>query len=131
MKNILYIPLLACLLSACNGNQENHSEATSLDTTAIIQQFYTDQTQKNDFSKYRQAIIINERGLCLNCNNAFSLCNAKDLDNDSTLFIISSDGTQIDISPYLSTQHPNVIWDSLYSFDSLLPMNQCSIITIK
>lgn len=129
MKTTYFILFSSILLFECSNSYT--SPLTHLDTTSIIRDFYFEETQKDDFSKYRRVVIINENGTCLNCNNAFAQAHAKNIADDSTLFIVSSEGAMVDISPYISRQRPNVIWDTFYAFESLLTMNQCAILELN
>lgn len=132
MKYLLVFLLMAGILSACISNPQAHTlQNAPVDTLLTVKHFYTEQTQRDDFSKYRRAIIINENGTCLNCNNAFAQAHAKNIVDDSTLFIVSSEGAKVDISPYISRQHRNVIWDTSYAFESLFTLDQCTILELN
>lgn len=128
MKRYSYIVLIVLLINSCN----NHTTKTrDDDEIEIIKKFYLSQTSRDDFSKYYSVILINECGSCLNCNNAFALAHSDEIEDDSVLFIISSCGVKIDISPYIIDKRSNVIWDSSSIFEEMLPLKSCKKINLR
>lgn len=127
MKLHGYISLVLLIISCNNQAGQTHGK----NENEIIKEFYTSQTSREDFSKYRSAILINEGGSCLNCNNAFALSHANEIEDDSILFIVSSCGSRIDISPYITQERSNIIWDSMSVFEELLPLETCKVVELK
>jgi hypothetical protein len=53
------------------------------------------------------------------------------LEQDSTLFIVSTPGAKIDISPYLKKESSNIILDFRKEFNKLNIINHSSIFKLK
>lgn len=101
------------------------------DKKHLIAQFYKQNVPNGDFGCFSRVVIINERGTCMNCNSLFAKRQLADLDNDSVLFIISSQGARIDISGYLDSSRNNVIWDTMYLFNRFNIVDSCTVIQLK
>lgn len=80
------------------------------------------------FSEYDRLIIINELGDCINCNNTFAKSVASKTDNEKLLFLISTPGTRVDISGFLSHEYENVLYDFHNNFSNLELVSHCAII---
>lgn len=85
----------------------------------------------DDLSKYSTVVVINEEGNCLNCNNSFAISQAKSIEEESILFIVSGSGTRVDISPYLNRSASNVILDSKDAFRKLNLVQSCAVISLS
>ena len=119
---------------SCNNAHDQSSAGNDVekkvDTAAIIQSFYYEHAKDTNFSHFQRVIIINENGTCPNCNNIFAMEHGNEVNQDSVLFIISSFGSRVDISKYISNPRANVIWDSLCQLDDLLLLDKCEIVDL-
>jgi hypothetical protein len=87
--------------------------------------------QDIDLNDYKGLIVINERGSCINCNFAFSQAISKHIGNENVLFIVSTAGNNIDISPYLESEKSNIIFDYNNNFFKLKMVDRCAIFTLS
>ncbi len=85
---------------------------------------------KVNVSDFKNIVVINEIGTCLNCNNIFSRSQSKNLNSDSTLFIVSGAGGRVDFSAYINNHSKNLIFDEFADFDTLDIVRSCAILTI-
>lgn len=132
MNRLFFLLIATSLFSACymSYDSPNIDNVNCVDTAATVQSFYYEHAKDTNFSHFQRVIFINEHGSCLNCNNLFSLEHENEVNCDSILFIISSYGSKIDISKYISNPHDNVIWDSLCLFDDLLLLEKCEVLDL-
>jgi hypothetical protein len=120
MSKLGYIWLIV-LVSACSFNQTDFEK---------IESFYT--TYKNgSFDSYRYIVVINSKGGCLSCNNIFAKMMSKDLENEKVLFILSGQGTKVDISAYLDRKEENVLLDLEDDFSKLNIVNYCAVLEVE
>ncbi len=80
---------------------------------------------------YKSVVVINERGSCIHCNAAFNTAISKYIDRTEVLFVISSSGNHIDISPYLQNKYSNIVLDYANNFYKLGLVNQCAILILE
>ena len=119
MNKHLTILLLILLLASCKQQNDYQKIISLLDEKNI------------QITNYKQLVAINTLGDCLNCNNTFSLEMSAYLEQDSTLFIVSTPGAKIDISPYLKKESSNIILDFRKEFNKLNIINHSSIFKLK
>ena len=119
MSKIISIFIITLFLTSCNQQNDYQKINTFLDVKNI------------QITDYTQLVAINTLGDCLNCNNTFSLEMSKYLEQDSTLFIVSTPGAKIDISPYLSKESSNIILDFRKEFNALNIINYSAILKFK
>ena len=87
-----------------------------------LKNFYlSHSTTLGNFDKYTSVVVITGKGSsCLNCSNIFALDLAKRyVDNQNLLFIISDDGTKVDISGFVEKNAGNIILDYNNEFSKL------------
>lgn len=89
-------------------------------------------SQKYDveLKDYDYLVVINEQGDCMNCNNLFSKAISSAIVNHNVLYLISSPGTNIDISPYLKYEYNNILLDFGNHFSELQIVDKCAIIEL-
>lgn len=92
---------------------------------------YYNSFKDGELSQFQFVVVINEIGSCINCNNYFSKEMAKALDDDKILFILSGNGTRVDMSGYINEDYQNVIWDRPARFDELKIVERCAILELK
>ena len=119
MNKHLTILLLILLLASCKQQNDYQKIISLLDEKNI------------QITNYKQLVAINTLGDCLNCNKTFSLEMSAYLEQDSTLFIVSTPGAKIDISPYLKKESSNIILDFRKEFNKLNIINHSSIFKLK
>ncbi len=123
MKSNSLIFFFVLLMTSC-------SSSDSTNTYQRIENFYR-QFKTGNLDQYKQIIVINEDGTCLNCNNLFAKNQADALSRDSVLFIVSGYGTKIDISAYIGKNTSNLILDPGNEFGKLNLQKGCSIINLE
>lgn len=123
---ILFIGILIC---SCEYSTSEKPLKKTLSNYEKLVQFCNDKNQ--NISRYRTIIVINEIGTCINCNNIFSRSQGKNLNSDSTLFIVSGVGNKVDLSAYVDRKAPNLILDDSAGFDSLNIVKSCAIISLS
>ncbi len=101
-----------------------------MNTYQRIESFYRE-FKTGNLDQYKQIIVINEDGTCLNCNNLFAKNQVGALSGDSILFIVSGYGTKVDISAYVGKDAPNLILDPENEFGKLNLQKGCSIIELE
>ncbi len=95
--------LVVFMLFSCNRTNEDYEE---------IENFLNENYDAIALEDFKYIVLINEAGGCVTCYNSFSKAMAKNIKLDSTLFIVSSTGQNIDISAYLDNKYrDNVILD--------------------
>jgi len=118
LKKISSLLLVFILFYSCINKTTNYDK---------IQTFIKDRFDK-DLNTYDYLIVINEQGDCLNCNNKFSLALSKYLNNNNVLYLVSTPGFNIDVSPYIKKDHSNVLLDYKNEFSKLDLVKRCAII---
>lgn len=121
MKIINSLLILLILVTGSCSKQTNYEK---------IERFYL-QFKQGDFSRFKKVIVINEEGTCLNCNNIFARNQAEKVDETTYLFIVSGQGTRVDISAYISKNAPNLIVDYTNEFSRLNLVKGCAIFELK
>lgn len=111
---------LLVLLYGCVSEQSDYEKVA-----AFIHDNYQLKLEKYDY-----LIVVNEQGDCLNCNNAFSTSIARYIDNDNVLYLISSPGFNIDVSPYIQKEQENVLLDFSNHFAELNLVEKCAILDL-
>ena len=102
-RNKIVIFSIVLMLFSCDGRNEDY---------AVIESFLEENNASIVLEDFKYIVLINEEGGCVNCYNSFSKAMAKNIKLDSTLFIVSSTGHNIDISAYLDNKYrDNVILD--------------------
>lgn len=96
----------------------------------LIEGFYKHHVPDGDFDRFDRVVIINELGTCKNCNSLFAQRQLADIDNDSVLFIVSSQGARIDISGYVEEPRDNVIWDTTNLFNRFHIVDFCMVLPL-
>ena len=56
---------------------------------------------------------------------------SKDLENEKVLFILSGQGTKVDISAYLDRKEENVLLDLDDDFSKLNIVNYCAVLEVE
>ena len=120
MNRCVAILFLSVIVIACKPETEYEKMA-----------HYFESHSEGDLSQFEYVIVINEIGSCINCNNYFSKEMTKALKDDKVLFILSGNGTKVDMSGYIQKDHKNVIWDRPAHFDELKIVEKCAILEIK
>lgn len=120
MKISSLLVLLLLLVIRCSDS----------DTYEKVEDFYK-RFKTGNLDQYNKIIVINEDGTCLNCNNLFAKNQANNLSSDSILFIVSGQGTRVDISAYIDKNASNLILDPENKFGELSLYKGCSIIELK
>ncbi|MNK24848.1 hypothetical protein D3C87_431630 [compost metagenome] len=95
-----------------------------------IESFYR-QFKQGDFNRFKRVIVINEEGTCLKCNNIFAQTQAQKVDETENLFIVSGQGTRVDISAYISKNAPNLIMDYKNEFSKLNLVKGCTVFELE
>lgn len=122
-KHNLIILLLMILIS-CQQKYESDYEK--------IQNFLTKHSFNKKLDRFNTIVIINDKGTCINCNNDFAQYTSRNLNNKNFLFIISQNGSKVDISPFINLKDSsNVVLDFNQDFYKLKIMNGSGIIKIK
>lgn len=119
MNKHLPVLFLFLFLTSCNQQNDYKKIATFLEM------------KNKNLADYKQLIVINTLGDCLNCNNTFSLEMSVYLEQDSTLFVVSTPGSKIDISPYITKTSSNILLDFREEFNKLNIINHSSILKFK
>ncbi len=123
MKNRLYISFIiffCIILFGCSSSEKEK-----------IINFYEKHRKSGNVYNYRKIVVINDLGVCMNCNNNFAAMMSDSLDVKDILFIISCDGSKVDISSYIGIDRENVIWDKNLDFNDLKIVNNCAVIDFK
>lgn len=107
------------LFSSCT-NQTDYEKVKSF--------FYS--KGKSGFDEFEYIVIINEEGTCLNCNKIFAEAMSNNIQDHDVLFILSGNGTKIDISPFTESRDENIIMDYDKEFNKLGLVNQCALFKI-
>lgn len=130
IKNFKIKLAVLLLFVSCSTNEKSHGHLSDFDK---VQAFYESNLPKEGkpFNNYKYVVVINERGDCMNCNNTFSKKVASSIKNESVLFILSGNGTKVDLSSFIKDEYPNVIWDQLAKFNSLQIVNKCAVLELK
>lgn len=124
MKNSIFLLIIvSAILGSCNRKAASEAEK--------IKSFYYQCVPDGDFGRFSRVVIINELGTCMNCNNRFASCQYADIDNDSVLYIVSSQGARIDISKYTDSARSNVVWDTMFLFNDLGISDTCTVIHLR
>lgn len=121
MKTINSLLILLSLLAGSCAKPSGYEK---------IERFYH-QFKKGDFGRFKRVIVINEEGTCLNCNNIFAQSQFQKVDEASNLFIVSAQGTRVDISAYISKNAPNLIMDYTNEFGRLNLVKGCTIFELE
>lgn len=121
MKNSNSLLILLLLIAGSCTQQSNFEK---------IERFYY-QFKKGDFNQFKRVIVINEEGTCINCNNLFAQSQAQQVDETTNLFIVSGQGTRVDISAYISKNAPNLIMDYKNEFSRLDLVRGCTIFELE
>lgn len=99
-----------------------------------LKNFCLSHSSISDFGQYTSVVVITGKvSTCLNCSNIFALDMAKrHIDNQGLLFIISDDGTRVDISGFVNKKNAgNVILDPDNEFGKLGLVKGNAIIDIS
>lgn len=126
MNKSIVILIIGLIFSSCD-------EAVVKPKTDFerLEQFCSVQGLVKSLSDYYLVVVINDDGNCLNCNNIFADKMSDRINEENVLFILSEDGTKVDISTYIDSQSENVIWDMNGDFDKLNLVNSCSLIELE
>jgi len=119
LRFILIVPLL--LLWACSSKQSDYEK---------IESFVLKNSEIKQLANFNQVVVISSGGECLNCNLKFSRIMAKRIDDPKNIFIVSDNGSNIDISQYLDSKRKNIILDPRNNFGKLKLTNGSTLITI-
>lgn len=117
---LINLVLLLFILSSCY-KPSNYEK---------IESFYH-QFKNGDFNQFKRVIVINEGGTCLNCNNIFARSQVQKVNDPANLFIVSAQGTRVDISAYISKNAPNLIMDYKNEFSHLNLVKGCTIFELE
>jgi len=120
LKQVSRVLFFLIFLNSCNNKVTNYEK---------IQIFIKNKFNK-DLKSYDYLIVINEQGDCLNCNNKFSVTLSKYLDNNNVLYLVSTPGFNIDVSPYIKKDYLNVLLDYENEFSKLNLVKKCAIIDL-
>lgn len=129
MNKLIACYILALLVSCSNSVQGPSSKTEKPSEYAQIKQFYSTHKSGN-FDKFQRIIVINEEGTCINCNNSFSKAMGRHIKKEEILFILSGNGTKVDMSAYVEQNQKNIILDFNNDFGKLNIVKQCAIIDI-
>ncbi len=122
LSNLIFVALMGIFFNFSCKNEV-------ISNYAKIDKFLSTKYHKK-INKYDYLIIINEQGNCLNCNNNFSKSVSKHIKSDNVLYIISTQGFNVDISPYVNKNHSNVLFDYDNEFSKLNLVKKCAIIDL-
>jgi len=122
MNKILLLVALFFIGSGCSNKKTDFDK---------IQDFIHETHPNVELKNYKKLVSINEEGDCINCNNTFSRKMGEVVENKSILFILSGNGTKVDISAFVDSEHTNVIWDYNNEFGLLKLATACTIYTVK
>jgi len=112
------------MLFACTSRLDSEFEK--------IENFIKKQEFPRDLDSFSEIIVINDKGSCIQCNNDFARLISSKLEDKTTLFIISQDGTKVDISFYLeNTNGENILFDFNEEFSKLNIVNGCAIMKLS
>lgn len=125
MNKSIVIVLLTLFFSSCGEAIKPKTEFEKLE------QFCSVKGLVKSLADYYLVVIINDDGNCLNCNNIFADKMSDRINDENVLFILSEDGTKVDISAYIDSQSENVIWDINGDFDKLNLVESCSLFELE
>lgn len=108
----------------------HYSCSSPVDNSSVIRSFYETMKPNGRYSDFKQIIIINENGNCINCNNKFSREMSALLSDSTKLFIVSGTGAKVDFSYYLDINQDNLIVDSAFIFKKYDIAKSCMIIDL-
>lgn len=123
MNKSFYILIILFLVACTNRHQTKYEKIES-----FFKEYYGN---KITLSKYKAIVIVNDKGNCMNCTNAFSKYIAQKISNPKILFIISQNGVKVDISKYLNNERPNLILDRNEDFSKLNIITGSGILYLK
>lgn len=110
MNNIKLFFLLGVLLYSCKQPESDWEKLKS---------YYQTHKKSKPFESFKRIIVFNELGGCLNCSSHYSIKMKQYKKDLSVLFITSTTGSKYDISLFIDTLQPNIIWDYNKDFDKL------------
>jgi len=122
-KSLIYIMLFVLVFFSCASPQKSDYEK--------INNYLRTVHNYHELQLYKNIVVINESGTCMNCNNSFSKSMTKNIENDNVLFLICSPGRKVDISGYLDTEKSNILFDFHNKFGKLNLVNHCAIIKLE
>lgn len=125
MKRYLYTVCFFLVFSCTNTSLPHNLDKLKV----YFKENNTDPQQK--FNTFNYIVIINEIGDCINCNNLFSKKIANSIEREDVLFILSGNGTKVDISDFIDKDYPNVIWDQNADFNQLNIVDKCAILELS
>jgi hypothetical protein len=119
MSKVSLLLFLALLVSNCSYNITDEEK---------LESFYTLHKPEGEFSKFNKVVVINELGGCLNCTSMFVNEIKDSTFKTNILFIVSSSGAKVDISPFIDSTKSNIIWDSNSDFDEFDILKKSGVI---
>ena len=135
-KNLFLVAVLCSgMMFACAPKQEREErEAVDMSgwsDSAKIAHYYQQISGEQDFEKYKEVVLICEGMRCPSLDRNFASEQLCKIDDSTTLFIITSIGSVIDISAYVDTPRKNVLWDTLGIFKRMRVRDTCDIIPLR
>lgn len=122
--NRLFLLLLIVFLQSCSQKIESDYQS--------IESFLNKGKYNVNLEDFSKLVVINDKGDCIVCNNTFAKYISENISKSNTLFIISQDGTKVDISAYIDIEEPsNIIFDYKDDFSDLGIIRGSGIITLK
>src|SRR5690554_8111708 len=88
---LFFLFTFSILFLGCNSN--------NLDDYDRIKLFLTKHNFSGNLDDFNEIIVINDKGDCIQCNNDYAKFISKKKADTKIIFIISQDGTKVDISP--------------------------------
>ncbi len=116
-KKTLLLLTLYFILAAC-------SKKTKIEN-------YLNKNHSIKIKSQKAVIFITEENGCMNCNRSFAQFMEKYTSNENILFILSSDGSKIDISHYQGYTNKNVFYDLKKEFKKENITDKSSVIFLK
>ena len=133
MNNLLLtIAAILLLFTGCVKIQKPQIESIQPETDySRLNSFFNEEMDFSQLDNYATLIVINEMGDCINCNNSFAQAMAGNEKNDNILFLISAQGSRVDISKYLDNQEHKVLFDHRNLFNRLNLIQKSAIIKLQ
>lgn len=119
--NIIGISFLLLLLVTCSKLPNRYDQ---------IDAFLKKELNFQDLDKYQKIVVVNELGDCMNCNNSFVEKVALLKSDTTLLFLISTPGSRVDITPFIEKQD-NILHDPYGNFEQVDLVRSCAIIELN
>lgn len=121
---LFFLFTFSILFLGCNSK--------NLDDYDRIKLFLTKHNFSGNLDDFNEIIVINDKGDCIQCNNDYAKFISKKKADTKIIFIISQDGTKVDISPFLENSNKeNIIFDYKDEFSLLNIIKGSGVIKLQ